>query len=237
MGSVYVVVATRDEEIENCETFAGVQSALGRAFQLATNKAGSVNSDWVITSPSEETMPDGSIRWTFMDTSKQKVMVFYRKIEESLLSQKDPMSFLGGLSNTKDVPRDVVPAGHLDPMQSSFSSKYFVVTLVPPYEFMDPTLPVGWFLDNKPAVMQDLLNRPFDVKDPAWLSDDQKWALVTARVRKSPGFLTDIGGGLNQQESLLEFKNKTLDGELIRDEEIDGLHELREALINDTDHA
>lgn len=111
MSHVYVVVATREAEVEVCETFSGVQSALGRAFQLASDKSGRGRTDLFNHSPGEETLPDGSIRWVFMDTNKQSVIVCYRKIEDALLDSRDPNNLIGGLSNVKSVSKDVVPSG------------------------------------------------------------------------------------------------------------------------------
>ena len=112
MSHVYVVVATRDSEVEVCETFSGVQSALGRAFQVASDKSGRGRTDLFNHSPGEETLPDGSVRWVFMETSKQSVVVFYRKIEDALLDSKDPNNVIGGLPNTKTISKDVVPVSN-----------------------------------------------------------------------------------------------------------------------------
>lgn len=94
------------------------------------------------------------------------------------------------------------------------------------YNFMGPNLPIGWFYNGKPALMKDLLTNPFDIKDPLVdLTEAQKWALVEVRVRLS--------------SMQLEWKNniiprlqaKTSYGLMIRDEEIESLHALREDLM------
>lgn len=88
MDCVYVVIATTDSEVEVCETYIGIHSALGRAFQLASDKSGRGRTDLFCASPEEEVNPDGSINWCFMSTNKQSVTVHFRKVEEALTSSK-----------------------------------------------------------------------------------------------------------------------------------------------------
>lgn len=230
MSQIYLVVALRGDEVEMCEAFYAAPLALGRAFQVATNMAG-YN---ISTSPGEETMPDGSTCWTFLNTAKHKVKVFLREIMDALPSHKDPMSFLGGLSNTKDVPKDVAP-GPIGTLPSTWV-KILVQAQVPihqppppaPYDFLDRSLPAGWFQDGKPALMSDLLDNPFMVKSPLWdLTEEQKWALIEIRVRKSPGFHSPIGT-LDHGNALAALKGRTAHGLMLRDEEIEALHALRE---------
>lgn len=100
-----------------------------------------------------------------------------------------------------------------------------------PYDFMDPTLPVGWLQNGKPALMSDLLNNPFDVKDPLWdLTEAQKWALIEVRVRRSPSFHSPIGT-LDHARALTALQGKTPHGEMLVQEEIEALHALREDLM------
>ncbi len=208
MSHVYMVVATKDSEVEVCEAYAGVQSALGRGFQLASDKAGPGRTDLFIASPKEETLLDGTIRWVFMDTNKQSVAVFYREIATSLLSQKDPMNVLSGFTQTVAPPPP------------------------PAYDIEDRSLPVGWFYDGKPALMADMQDRPWDVKDPLNdLTDNQKWALTIARVKKSPGYRQIPKGysgfTADQAFALKELEGKTQTGQQIRDAEIEMLQVLR----------
>lgn len=228
MSEIYVVVGLRGDEVSICEAFFAVAVALGRAFQAATNLAQYA----VSTSPGEETMPDGSTCWTFLNNGRATVKVFRREIGDSLPSQRDPMSFLGGLSNTKDVPKDMVPPNNV--LHAHLASILQPVTPAPihhPYDFMDRSLPVGWFTNGKPALMGDLMDHPFDVKDPLWdLTEEQKWALIEVRVRRSPGFHSPIGT-LDQGNALAALKGRTAHGLMLRDEEIEAMHALREDLM------
>lgn len=357
MSHVYVVVATRDSEVEVCETFSGVQSALGRAFQLASDKSGRGRTDLFNHSPSEETLTDGAICWVFMETNKQSVMVFYRKIEDALLDSRDPNNLVGGLSSVKNVSKDVVPSGHVsgskpmaaftdstptvpargaihgapihDPPHSinpridfkwidatqhikdglpygaggnlakaildmdlssedweklviditklptelvissffnaflqmisdhdqslldlaketgwyaNFDFQYSNIlrwmeefkALPPPFDFMDRTLPAGWSIYDKPIMMGNLLDEPDLTKDPLFeLSEEQKWALVKARIRKSPHFAIDLAGMVPARDVALKaVEDRTDFGRKVRDADIKRLHELLSELID-----
>lgn len=105
----------------------------------------------------------------------------------------------------------------------------------PPYDFMDRSLPVGWFYDGKPALMSDLQDNPHLVKSPLLdLTEEQKWALIEVRVRKSPNFHSPIGT-LDHTRALAALRGRTPHGLMLRDEEIEALHALREDQIAGTD--
>jgi hypothetical protein len=231
MSEIYIVVGLRGDEVEICEAFFAQAVALGRAFQVATNLAQYA----VSTTPREETMADGSVYFTFLSNGKATVKVVRREIGDSLPSQRDPMSFLGGLSSDGDVPKDVAPAGGSIGTSGSYSSAWVVSHSQPiatiKYDFLDPSLPVGWFQNGKPALMSDMLADPFEIKDPLWdLTDAQKWALIEARVRKSPGFHSPIGT-LDHARALVQLQGKLPHGEMLVQEEIEALHALREDLM------
>jgi hypothetical protein len=231
MSEIYIVVGLRGDEVEMCEAFFAQTVALGRAFQVATNLAQYA----VNTIPREETLADGAACFTFLSNGKATVKVVRREVGDSLPSQRDPMSFLGGLNNDGDVPKDVAPSGGSTGQAGSYSSAWVASHSQPPalpkYDFLDPTLPVGWFHNGKPALMSDLLANPFDVKDPLWdLTDAQKWALIEVRVGRSPGFRSPIGTA-DQADAISWLQTKTSQGLMLRDEEIEALHGLREDLM------
>jgi hypothetical protein len=220
--SVYVVVAREHDDICVCEAYAGACQALGRAFQIASDFAGPGRTDLWTAAPEEEKSPNCSVRWEFMDTNKHSVVVFYRpQIETSIPSAKDSISMV--------APQAPPPPIHqpLPPFQPSFG---------PPssYDFLEPSLPVGWWLDGKPALMEHLLNAPDQIRDPDTLTDAQKWALVTARVIKSPNWKGVPKGSpipWYHPAALQQLKNKTGIGTLLRDGEIESIRALREDLI------
>ena len=260
MSHVFVVVVTRDSEVEVCEAFSGL-AALGRAFQLASDKSGRGRTDLFNHSPSEETLPDGSRRWVFMETNKQSVVVHYREVVDALLDSRDPNNVIGGLSNVKDVPKDVVPTGaskmsvptipargtlHGAPIHDPHHSislkdgyqwiydyKYFKPT-PPPFDFMDRSLPAGWNVDEKPILMGQFLDDPDNAKDPLFeLTEEQKWALVKARIRKSPHFAVDLSGMVPSRDIALKaVEDRTDFGMKVRNADIKRLHDLLCDLID-----
>jgi hypothetical protein len=236
MSYVYIVVATRGTAIENCEAYAGIQSALGRAFQLSSDNLvpdATNQTDIPFTSPAEEQMADGSVRWVFMDTDQRTVMINYRKIEEILPSVKDPASaapahpFVPYIQMEHEIwvnPSVTAPIHTQTP------------TAAADYDLNDPTLPVGWKIDNLPALMSDMTNNALNIKDPLDLTEEQKWALVTVRLRKSPNWKGVAKGSASpiawhQKAALKQIEERTGIGELLRDKEIESLHEQRETLL------
>lgn len=295
MTDVHIVVALHEGEVERCEVFSTVQVALGRAFQIANDKANS-HKDWVNSSPNEEKLEDGSIRRVFLETSKQKVALYSCTVSEALLSQKDPMSIVNtpmvDITKQRDVAREsfidkmfggwwgksassvpgvtgaspaVMPrgasggigptgpmgvvgepspvsvvgvTGPIGATGYSMSNPCNEIVITEPqdvvgfpnYDSQDLKLPAGWFHNNKPALMSDLLDDPFNVRDPSFLNEDQKWALITARIRKSQKFVVmyPLGCVLDQDQVMEELKNRTSLGLKLRDAEIQALHDLRE---------
>lgn len=224
--SVYVVVAVDKEidEIQVCEAYAGAESALGRAFQLSSDFAGVGRMDLWDASPNEVQSPDCSVRWTFMDTNRHSVVVFFRPtIETSIPSAKDAISIVPPLT----------PPIH-QPSSTGFAGMQVAAVVRPVYDFLDRSLPAGWKVDGKPALMSDLIDNPLDVQDPLYLTDAQKWALVTARVAKSPGWKGIPKGSpiaWFHRDTLRQLKDKSGIGELLRDGEIESLHALRDDLV------
>lgn len=205
MGAVYMVVGTEEQEVKYCEAYAGVQSALGRAIQISSDLAGRGRIDLIDTSPQEEKLSDGSVRWVFMDTNKHMVMVLFRHISASLPSARDGVSMV----NTPPPPPPL-----------------------PVYDIEDSNLPVGWFYNGKPALMADMKSHPHDIKDQLNdLTDNEKWALVIARVKKSPGYQQIPKGysgfTADQSFALQALEGRTQTGQQIRDAEIEMLQILR----------
>jgi hypothetical protein len=231
MGSVYVVISVKDgAELEVCEAYAGVQHALGRAFALA-HFASVTHPEWLVTSPHEEaTGPDGSSRWVFLDTSRNYVAVHYKKIQESTPT-KDPLdpvrnfNTLDGYRLFKSAPAVTIVDGY----QSSFQPKP-----APKDDPTDRSLPAGWTYGNAPATMAELLDYPYDVKPTASLTEAQKWALVTSRVKKRLGFsiLVPGTGTFVHRSALIELEGKTTWGAEIVRLECEWLDRVRQEQID-----
>jgi hypothetical protein len=203
---VYVVTAREDDVVDVCETYSTENLALGRGLQLAATYAGPGRVDLWESSPASQVWTDSTLRWIFMDTNKHTVQVVRCEVRGALLSVKDPAS---------NVPPIHVPTP-------------------PPYDFMDRSLPAGWSLDGKPILMSDLLADPRNVRDPLTLTDAQKYALVTARIRKSPDYRSQPIRFFTyyQNAALRDLATRSLDAEELRDSEILSLQSLLGDLLS-----
>ena len=88
--------------------------------------------------------------------------------------------------------------------------------------------------------MQDLLDHPYYVKDPEnELTDAQKWAVITARLKKAPGWRGIPKGGSGyayyRDFALAEVKAQSNLGQDLRDAEMWCLRHLREDLLAGAD--
>lgn len=241
MSGVYIVLSTDDAAIDICEAFSGIQSALGRAWQLAVAKSGS-NPIWANQSPPEEKMEDGSVRWVLLDTSHHFVGIFYKTIVNALPDRRTSLKEYGmpvlgasgsvgptyhkgqigqGTTGTMMVVSGVTgPCGQTigDLIRQELTTKSSFLDLD---NINDPTLPSGWDYDNKPLTLGQVLARPFDVKLSKDYTEDQKWALAIARINKRPHYNKYIGAGVkDQQAALKELKEKTDVGRTIRSQEL-----------------
>lgn len=207
MGVYVVVSTTSSADVEVCEAYAGAEAALGRAWSLATTKASS--KDWAASNPPEEHLTDGSIRWTFLDTSRNFVAVYYRPIETALLSKKDPISVAGDMGTTT-VKKGVIFATLNPGAAGGIGIPASGSVAPPPNEKLNPDLPGGWDLSGKPVLMRVLIDRPEDVEAFTNLKDVQRNALVTARISKNPGWVMFWDNHIwTQSEALTELKSKS----------------------------
>lgn len=244
MSSVYAVVVTSN--INDClyvdavEAYAGSQAALGSALRWATRKTNNIT--FVDTSPEEEKMEDGSIRWVFLDTSKHFVGVIFTRIETSLPAQN---TRLDAVRTMPVVPQSSVVM--LDGYQSSvrpslaelikqkLQQNLNVVETVDAWK--EENLPGGWDVDGEPVRMKHYKDSAEDIKDPiAELTENEKWALVIARVSKRPKFFVTVSGYTYHQSFILdELKARTLAGVEIRNRELQQLSQYRDKMIQ-SDH-
>lgn len=244
MSAVYVVIVTNMlSEVEVCEVYAGVQSALGRAFHLATAHAG--NPTFVNASPEEEKLEDGTVRWAFLDTNKVFVGVLFKHIEASMNARN---TRLDAVKAAPTVPAFNPPA-HINYIDDGYQGHSIDVEFDEPEP--TPTLnelnqivskstldfddmPAGWFLDGRPARMKDLKANPASIKDFAYeLTEDEEWALIIARITKRCKIYKMVNGFTEVMEKAIEeLKNKTPVGLEIRNTEIDFLSDYREDLLN-----
>lgn len=214
MSATYVVIAIKNSaELEICESYAGANAALGRAFSLAQLRS-FINKEPQIPVPDEVKSDDGSIRWVFMNTDKTYVAVHYSNI----LVYPNAFEPLKNSVHPDPVPPPITQLNNaiMDP----------VVTFDDPYNDL---LPGGWLDNKKPATMKDLWDTPEQVKCIYDLSGAQKWALAKARISKRPNYHLDIPGlGIfDQTRALLEINAKSSAGEEVMEDELEWLEGLR----------
>jgi hypothetical protein len=224
MGAVYIVVTVDNAKLTLCEVYAGVQSALGRAYALA-HYSSIMDYNYIVDAASlEQKMSDGSLKWVFLNSNNKYIAVHYKNILISSQSRRDPLEDLLTLTNVSDNSKDHLPLAVttvVDP----------VVTYDDPY---DDALPSGWGTNNKPATMKDLWEKPADVKSVFELTSPQKWALAKARISKRPNYHLDIPGlGIFDQARALRVLNeKTIEGEEVMEDELEWLEDLRNDRYN-----
>lgn len=259
--SAYVVnVVTNQAELVVCELYASYSLASSRALELARACATS-NPLWVNPNAPEEKMEDGSIRWTFLETSRFLVTISFKHVKdnlplsdslEELRNNSNFIKFGDSLKNPVDtvVAPVVAPVGVIvaDGYQqalhdtvyqpSAFPDAPVVVATARPIpqldNFNDPSLPFGFSISGKPITMEEAVDDPFMVAFFDTLTENKEWAIVTARVKKRPLFsVTTKSGVFFQQAALKELNEKTAIGVEIRDNEISLLADALSALTEE----
>lgn len=237
MSSVYTVVSIKSgTELDVVEVYAGNMSAFKRAREIALTTS-SPYPEWVIRNPVQETESDGSLRWVFLDTYKFYVAVHFKTILGVSPSENPEVEVVKKsygsdiFIKASDVPLVQQPKADSDPEENwvdKFIDNFYdnLNKAVPPPPVVKDTpllhsLPAGWLLNGKPATMADLVNNPTAVKHTYELTESQRFALVTARVSKRPGFsmLLHGLGTFTQAPTLQDLKAKTTLGyEIVRQE-------------------
>lgn len=205
----YVLTVVHNGNLEHVNLFAGFQTASKAALLWA--KAYVLKADLVDANPEQEKGEDVVI-WRFVDTNKTQVTVrFLTHVESSHIPYIKGPSSWQAVQVMAPPPAPAVPPPSLskdDPQADH--------------------LPGGWsYPDKRPLTMKDL-KAGADAIMASELTEDQKWALVTARVAKRPNclfLLTPYGGsGLySQKYALEELKNRTTSGLIIRTMELENL--------------
>lgn len=109
---------------------------------------------------------------------------------------------------------------------------------ITPSNVDDPTdlgLPGGFDFNDKPLFMKDIKDGD-DFKQDYQLTEEQKWALVTARIAKRPLFIWHnllTRATCDQQQALQELKTRSPAGVGLRNEEIYVLQNWYEEILGD----
>jgi hypothetical protein len=240
MSAYVVTVVTNQAELVVCELYASYSLASSRALTLARACA-VTNPAWVNPNAPEEKLEDGSVRWTFLETSKFLVTIHFKHVKdyiptsnqlEELRNNSNFIKFGDTLKVSGTDGTNVQPVTVIQPTVISFTDGYqspapiaadpvVATPVVIKDDFYDMSLPAGFSTNGKPITMQDLYDDPYTVASYDTLSINQEWAIAIARVKKRPGFAFAIAAGsLRQQEALDELQKKSVIGEQIKDREI-----------------
>jgi hypothetical protein len=212
MSGVYVVVSTRDGEVEVCETYAGQQSAVSCVREIS--------GDTFNHYPVVEVDSDNSIQWKYVNNPHHTVSIYWKPIRVDHISKSDVDNLLGHMFSAINddgsikasalISVPVVVANDTDEL-AKFTNEEFA---------RSETMPGGFDWNDKPVFSVQLFEDPESVKPTEDLTQDQRWALVTARYKKMfQGFERDV--------VLLELKNKTALGQHSVDRECELLDRLR----------
>jgi len=209
---LYVVLNTTPDGVASCEILSDIDVALKTGLELAAQKSNG-HPEWV--APVHQLLADKSNAVSLLDTTQGMVVVIEKEVETSL-------KFVDEVPTTTHL--DAVVA--IDPFDTTHldagPSKWDAWTL-------DPDLPFGWTTNNKAFCLKDGVD-PYEMMPPTQLSEPKQWALITARVSKSPSFRVKTSlGTFVQASALQELKKKTPVGEEIVKDQIAKL----QALVDD----
>lgn len=216
----YVLTVVSQGTLQYIDLFAGYQRASESALLWA--KAYVSKPELIDSEPEAFESKDGSFEWTFVDTNKTQICVhFLRHLENRMPGPVGP-------------PTHKVVQAALPPVQKP---KFVVPDLASPTDSDDPLadhLPAGWSHPQLKPLSVKQLKAGETCLYLSELTEDQKWALVTARINKRPNvrflvkpsvYPTEQFPGLySQKYALEELKNRTSVGLIIRDMELAHLH-------------
>lgn len=186
---IYVVLSVDNSELEVCEIYNDPQIATYHALKLAKNKCiNKVNFDWVNASPGAERLEDGTVRWTFLETSKHLVVLLLKSV-------------LNAIPTLSDVKNSVLNTPKVTPVPTPVST--------PKDDPYEKSLPGGFTYEGKPVNMGYVMDHPDEIVPPFEMMKTQQVALVIARFRKLPNLLRYVAvyGMFNQMTALQEIKS------------------------------
>lgn len=168
--------------------------------------------------------------WVIAESPKYFISILERKV--SLLAPVKPAAPLVSYNDISDLVSGKSPAILSDPITDPVVLVNMTLPPAPPAPTVsldnpyDDNLPAGFHYSNgRPLVMDDIKNDPDGPIYIDSLSENQKWALVIARINKRPHFEIDVNGfypfSFSQSETLKVLKAKNMVGQIIRDKELE----------------
>ena len=208
MSGAYVVMAIASQiigcpDIKVCELYAGREAAFKRAIELSKMVVIPFNSDYCIEDPHEENY-NNSPRWIFLDVNEHLVVVEFHNIQ------------IQDVSQNADFWQQ---CGHIHSLYPSLKNCTPLSTRLD--NPTDRSLPAGWDYNNKPITMETLINNPYCAVLPDDLTQAQQKALVIARIRKRPHFVSK--NLFSRDEALDHIKFNTSHAQQIIDQELQWL--------------
>jgi hypothetical protein len=218
MSAVYTLIAISYGEIYALEVFVSFDQASKRAVEIGKALISNhlvLNDSWFDPEPADQKLPDGGLFWSFLDSKNHSVSLYFCQVN----NPQPP--------NVKSKEKITLPE--------------VILT-----DSTDPELPIGWREEwgydgiyNVPAYVKDL-EKYRNIITPSYLSDDEQWALVTARIKRRPKLTLPVFDNygkllitLNQQEILQQLKEKTVLGVKIKNAEIKFLESfMHDAVFN-----
>ena len=226
--------------LTSCETFVDPVEAADRAEELAKKTAG--HSEWV--GMRDHLLADGSDSVVFLETSRHTVMLLSKEVSLPLLPSFDLGASFAELAKALLEPTLGIVSESIDSKPLPLAVTAHSCAPVAPvpaavpvsnYHDDDPELPFSWDLSGKPVCLKDVTD-PYSVENPLDLTDVKQWALVTARVKKSPGFRFPTSQGtLTQTLALKELQDKTMLGEELVNAQIATLADILDCEIRNSD--
>lgn len=230
MDMVYCVIGIKFKNKElYTDYFASKDLALNAAWKLGSSLTNDDRHNFISNpDPVNNGSADEQI-WVFVDSDEAYVAVEYRLVVENndQITIDDPFNL--DPVKLEELKRFVESLTHnsFDHLLGQVTSLLLNDSMVslpdpvalPPTVQDDPfadNLPGGFTYDNKPLTIGDIKADPYCSHSIYSLSDAQKTALVTARIRKMPNYYyKDIAPANNRLQSLAleEIKNKTSLGE------------------------
>jgi len=202
MSGVYVVSALnlKIQSFENY-AFAGFAEASKKAIELSE-----MISENLDISINRTPRPEGTIdgfQWFFVDDDSAFVLVTFHNVQGSL----DKDSDLKDMSLFKDLlpPINALTNKPVGLFPGMLPSKAEEVV-----EIMGRNIPAGFSISNKPLTNEHLLKYPYQFKSKSELTDNQKLALATARLKKASHYKVKVNGQLIESKdalSLLQSKD------------------------------
>lgn len=242
MSGVYVVTGVDTVSgLFVTEACAGFQKASERALIISKLILGNRYDKKIIEKPAQEDTENGP-QWFFVSEYDTFVVVSFLNVQGSQPAVTSPNASIqdgyGFSFNFPAIQSTIMGFGDLNQPKASAP---LPVPVAPPapipataeeiIKSMGLNVPAGFSISNKPMTNDDLLKYPYQLKSSSELTEAQKWALVSARLRKMSGTYwvkMDAMLELDAKTALSHLEPKTTFATKIRDSVLNDIDLLRD---------